>query len=405
MLHNQTEARQPAEPTRIATAANFPITIAPSSGPVSVTPTRIAFAITELDVGGAERAMVELVQGLSRAEWEPHVYCLGPWGPLATTLQDAGIPVTALEAMYLWDAPRILWQLRREFRQFQPAIVQTFLFHANLLGRLAAAWAGVPCIVSGIRVAERRGRWHGWLDRWTNRLVTMNVCVSRGVANFCERQGGLDPRKLLVIPNGVAIDRLQQETAIDLAEHGLDPTGPICLTIGRLEHQKGIDVLIKGLPAVIAAVPHLQVVIIGDGPDRDSLETLGQSLGVADRVHWVGRRGDVPRWLKGATLLAVPSRWEGMPNVVLEAMAAGLPVIATQVEGIDELITDGVTGIAVPTESPTAFSEAITRLIRQPELRAHLAESAQQLIREEFTTAAMVDRYVALYRRLLATPR
>jgi glycosyltransferase involved in cell wall biosynthesis len=367
-----------------------------------VDPVRIAFAITELDIGGAERALVELVVGLPRDCWQPHVFCLGPWGPLATTLLDAGIPVTCFEALYLWDAPRVVWQLRRALVEFRPALLQTFLFHANVLGRVAGAWAGVPCVVSGVRVAERRGSWYALLDRWTNRWVTMNVCVSQGVAEFCRDVGGLDPRKLSVIPNGVDVAKLQREPPIDLAAEGFDPARPVCLTIGRLEHQKGIDLLLQAAASLATCEPAPQWLIIGDGPDRDRLVELAHSLGLGSNVRFLGRRGDVPRWLKGATLLVHPSRWEGMPNVVLEAMAAGCPVVATRAEGIAELIEDGVTGVSVPVEDSRALSEAIDRVLRQSDFRHDLSAAAQAKCAIEFTTSAMVDRYAALYQELLA---
>ncbi len=367
----------------------------------TVPPVRVAFVITELDVGGAERALVQLVLGLSREEWEPRVYCLGPAGPLASTLQMAGVPVCTLDAVYVWDVPRVIWRLRRELRQFQPAILQCFLFHANVLGRIAGWWAGVPHILSGVRVAERRSRIYGWLDLWTNGLVERNVCVSRGVALFCEQTVGLDPLKTVVIPNGVDVAQFSRELPADPTTEGLPTASSLWLSVGRLERQKGIDILIAAIPAVLQVQPNAAFVIIGDGPDRRALEAQASLLGVAHRVRFLGRRSDVGRWLKAASALVLPSRWEGMPNVVLEAMAAGTPVIATRVEGIAELVADGETGLTVPAEDSRALSEVILRLIRQPEFSEQLAKSAQTLCGEKFTTAAMVRGYAALFRELV----
>ena len=366
-------------------------------------PTRIAFAITELDIGGAERALVKLVLGLPREEWEPRVYCLGAWGPLATTLQEGGIEVRCLNAVHLWDAPRIWWRLVQELKEFQPALLQTFLFHANILGRLAAAWAGVKVVVSGVRVAERRGRWHGWIDRWTNPLVAMNVCVSRGVARYCAEQVGLDPRKLIVIPNGVEIGRFLDETPASRESLGMPLNGPLVLAAGRLEPQKGLDLLLAALPAVLAAEPDTRVLILGEGPDRAALEQQARELGVREHVTLPGHRSDVGRWLKAADIFVLPSRWEGMPNVVLEAMAAGVPVIATAVEGIEELIDSEVTGIVVPAGETGALAAAMIRLLRQSEKRSELALRAQSHVKERFTVEAVGAEYQRLYRRLLAS--
>lgn len=363
---------------------------------------KIAFVITELDVGGAEKALVQIVLGLPRDRWNCRVYSLGPWGPLATVLQDAGIPVHCLGAVHLWDAPRVIWALRQALRQFQPHLMQTFLFHANLLGRLAGAWAGVPHIVSGIRVAERRSRLYGWLDYWTNTLVERNVCVSLGVADYCEKTVGLPSSKTVVIPNGVELDRFRREPPVDLQPYQIPPSAPLLLTIGRLERQKGIDLLLQALPAVLETLPETRLVIIGDGPDRSILEALATQLKIRSSILFLGKRSDVPNWLKTADAMVLASRWEGMPNVVLEAMAAGTPVIATEVEGIADLLTNGESGLVVPPENPEALTEAIVQLLDDPPLRLKLSETAQTICSERFTTQKMILSYARFYEELLS---
>lgn len=367
------------------------------------TPRRITFVITELDVGGAERALVQLVIGLPRDQWESRVISIGPWGPLVATLQDAGLAVHCLDALYLWDTPRVLWQLRREFRAFRPEIVQTFLFHANILGRIAGRWAGVPHIVSGIRVAERRSSLYGAIDRWTNCWVECNVCVSRAVAEFCERESGLDPRKSVVIPNGVEIAPFQAAEPISVADFGLPADAPIVLAIARLEHQKGIDLLLKAAAGFLQGAPEAHLVILGDGVDRLQLEQQATSTPVADRIHFLGHRSDVARWLKRAQMLVLPSRWEGMPNVVLEAMAGGVAVVATDVEGVREILKDGVNGRIVPSGDVATLTEVTASLIRQPKFCKELGVAAQESVVKCFTVEAMIEQYDRLYRKLLET--
>lgn len=365
-------------------------------------PVRIAFVITELDVGGAERALVQLVTGLPREEWESRVISIGPWGPLVATLQDADVPVHCLDAVYLWDTPRVLWQLRRELRDFQPQILQTFLFHANILGRMAGRWAGVPHIVAGLRVAERRSRFYGWIDRWTNRWVDRNVCVSRAVADFCERESGLDPRKTVVIPNGVDLTTFQLAEPIHSSEWGIPESAPVVLTVARLEYQKGIDLLLDAAPQILESGPETHLVIIGDGVDRESLEARAKTSPVASRIHFLGRRSDVPRWMKRAQVMVLPSRWEGMPNVVLEAMAAGLVVVATDVEGVREILADNVNGRIVPPGSSQGLAEVTIELLRQSEISRKLGVVAQETVKKDFTIESMVRQYAQLYRELSA---
>ncbi|MDP1797849.1 MAG: glycosyltransferase [Planctomycetaceae bacterium] len=365
-------------------------------------PTRIAFGITELDAGGAERILTQLVLGLDHNEWEPQVWSLGPAGPYADVLREGGIPVHCLDAVHTWDAPRILWRLRREWRAFQPVILQTFLFHANILGRLAGRWAGVPHVVSGIRVADRRSRFFSRVDRWTNSLVERNICVSRGVADYCEKECGFDPAKTVIIPNGVDARLFAQADPLNWQQLGLPPDATVLLSIGRLEEQKGIDDLLKAFATIVQQFPTAHLVLVGDGSDRQKLEACSVSLGLVNRVRFLGRRTDVPQLLAGADLFVLASRWEGMPNVILEAMAAGLPVVATRVEGTSELITEGETGWLVPANDSAVLAERLQTVLASPDAKQAVGLAAQHAVKSQFTTEVMVRKYVALYRQMIS---
>ena len=367
----------------------------------TVQPTRVIFCITELDPGGAERALTQLVVGLDRQEWHPSVICLGPRGYFAEIIERAGIAVTCLGGRGVPSIPYVLWRLIQEFRRQKPAVVQTFLFHANILGRIAAWFARVPIVVSGIRVAERRNRWHGWIDRWTNALVTTNVCVSEGVAHFAKQETRLSQQKLVVIPNSVDVERFAHAQPTDLKTLGLPENCRVFVSIGRLEYQKGFDVLLRAIEQLTPLTDEWHFVIIGDGPDRKSLQEQSSRSGLASHVHFLGRREDVPQLLKASTALILPSRWEGMPNVVLEAMAAGLAIIATDVEGVAQLVRDGTNGIVVPPDSPDPLATAIRRLINQPEFAATAGAESQRIAEKEFTELNSVRSYSNLYRSLL----
>ena len=363
-------------------------------------PRRIAFGITELDPGGAERMLTELVTRLDRNEWEPHVYCLGPEAHFAGVLRDRQTPVTCFNGRGMRSVPRILWQWSRELRRFRPEILYTFLFHANLLGRLAGRRAGVPRILSGIRVAEKRTPWHGRLDRWTNFLVDRNVCVSRGVAEFMQRTVGLDPRKTVVIPNAVDVERFRNVVPADLAPLGIPPGSRTLITIGRLEWQKGVDVLLAAIPAIAAEFPDAHFLIVGDGPERAKLESQAKRTGVADRVHWAGRRNDVPALLAASMAFVLPSRWEGMPNVVLEAMAAGKPIVATAVEGISELVVPGINGWLAEPENPQSLVVVVRKLLEDAERSTAIGVRSLGIVSKEFTIEEFVDNHLNLFREV-----
>jgi len=364
-------------------------------------PIRLVFCITELDLGGAERALTQLVLGLDRTQWEPHVISLGPRGHFADALEAASVPVVCLNATSVSHLPGTLIRLRRELKRIRPLLVQTFLFHANILGRVAARWARVPHVVSGLRVADRRSPWYGRIDRWTNRWVDMNVCVSQGVADYAAKYEGLHTEKLIVIPNAVDLNRFAQASPASLAEFGIPADSRVLISIGRLDRQKGIDVLLNAVALIQYEKDDLHFLIVGDGPCRASLHELARQLNIVNRVHFAGRRDDVPALLAASTALVLPSRWEGMANVVLEAMASGKTVIATKVEGIEELVQPELTGLVVPIERPDELAKAIQTLVNDPQFVNEAGVKSQQIIYEHFTSDRVADAYVDLYRRIL----
>lgn len=367
---------------------------------MSPSPQRIAFCITDLDVGGAERCLVQIVRGLDRAEWEPHVFCLAPPGALVHDLEAARVPVTCLNMRGLLHAPRIL-SLASHLRRFRPCLLQTFLFHGNLAGRLAAKLAGVPIVVSGIRVAEREHQWHVRLERWTRRLVAHHVCVSRAVAEFAIREQRLPPQDVTVISNGVDVERFAAARPLDLNPYGIPQGARVILAVGRLHQQKGHDLLIAAAVPILQQHPDVHVVIVGEGPERAALQSLIDGRQLASRVHLVGRQGNVAPWMKAAALFVLPSRWEGMPNVVLEAMAVGLPIVAGDVEGVRELITPNLTGCIVPPHSANDLTRAIVDLLADPALASRLKAAAQSVCRESLAESNVPRQYSALYRQIL----
>ena len=364
------------------------------------TPVRIAFCITDLDRGGAEQALVQVVTRLDRRNWEPAVFCLAPPGELVEPLESAGIPVTCFGARAARNVG-VLVGLRRVLREFRPQILQTFLYHANIAGRLAGWMARVPHIVCGIRVAERRSRSRLRLDRWTDWMVERHVCVSEGVAEFTRTVGRLPAEKLVVIPNGVDAARFAQSPPADLGAFGIPPNARTLLFVGRLEFQKAPELLIEAAARCLPAHPDTHLLLVGDGALRGRLAAQAQETMVADRIHFAGSRTDVPGLMRSASLLVLPSRWEGLPNVVLEAMAAGLPVIATAVEGAAEVVRNGETGWLIPADSVTALADAMTAALDRPELTAALGAAAQQAVVECFTWDRAAGAYAGLYRSLL----
>ena len=361
---------------------------------------RIAFCITELDPGGAERALVQIVTRLDPLEWEPHVYCLGPEAALAETLRTANVPVDCLGAK-TWRDLGVLSKLTQKLKEFQPELLQTFLFHANIFGRLAGRRAHVPVIVSGVRVAERARRWHLWLDWLTKQWSTHWVCVSQAVGEFTRRHVAVRPEQLTVIPNGVDFARFAEASPASLSQFNIPAQARTLLAVGRLHPQKGLMFLLEALAPLLPEWPDLHLLLVGDGPQRDEIDACVRSHNWSGRIHLAGWQENVPGIMRAAEALVLPSLWEGMPNVVLEALAAGLVVIATRAEGVEELVTDGKSGFLYNISSVNELRHAISRWLTAPDRGRSLALEGQDIVKYGFTWDVVTRAYVQLYQHLL----
>jgi len=366
---------------------------------------KLALCITELDAGGAERCLTELAVRADRSRFAPTVYALSPRPPreeesFFPRLRAAGVEVHFLGGGSIWQFPKVVGRLTRLWRKHQPRVVQTFLFHANIVGRIAAKRAGVGPVLAGVRVAERGSRWHLRLDRATQNAVARYVCVSRSVADFTATALGVPAEKIVVIPNGIDPAGYPPPQAADLRELGVAAGRRAVVFVGRLEEQKGVKWLIESAPVWMSRLPDCDLLLVGDGVLRKELDALAAAAGIADRVHFAGRRSDVTEILAAADLLVLPSSWEGMPNVVLEAMASRLPVVATKVEGVEELLGPGGGEQTVAYGDSQSLSEKIVRFIADPCRAAEIGQLNRHRVEEHFEISQMVKLYEHLWESL-----
>lgn len=365
---------------------------------------KVFYLITELNVGGAERALARLLAGLDadpgdRGRFEPVVACLyGSQSSVAASIRALGIPVVDLEMTHKWRLDSLV-RLYRLLRDERPDILHTRLFHANLTGRVLGRLAGVPVVISGERTMGMESRWRYLLNRLTLFLADRVVCVSEQVAAFCARRIGLAPDKTVVIPNGVDFpepsDLLTQQIARESL--GLPVDGVLIGTVARLDPVKRLDVLLSAL----ALLEDAHALVVGYGPEEQRLRAMAEGLGLGARVRFVGYQEDVWPWLAACDVFALSSDWEGMPNAVLEAMGAGLPVVATAAGGTPDVVVDGETGLLVPPGDPAALAAALGRLIQDSELRRTMGAAGWRRARACFSVQQMVERTQALYVELL----
>lgn len=371
----------------------------------NTSPLRLALCTTELAPGGAERCLVELATRLDRTRFEPVIYSLapepsGPRRSLVAQLRAAGLEVHFLGGRGFRSGPGVFLRLARLLKAQRAEVLQTFLFHANVVGRLAARVAGVPRVVCGLRVAERRANWHLRVDRWTTRLVDEYVCVSQAVRDYSIAHGRLVPERMIVIPNAVDLASFDQARVADLAALGVSANRRVVVYVGRLDPQKDLLGLLATAKSWLDRLGEYDLMLVGDGPQRPALEAKVRQMGLEERVHFTGWRDDVASVLRASRLLVLPSRWEGMPNVVLEAMAARLPVVATDVEGVRELLGPQAEAQTVARGDMQAFADKIVSVMSDSALAVRLGDENHARAERHFTLETMVSSYAALYARL-----
>lgn len=362
---------------------------------------RIDLVITELDTGGAERCCAELAKFLKANGHDVRVIALGPsptaeQAAMLRMLDSAGIESHFLSGTRGWMLPMIAWKLRALVKANRPDVVQSFLWHANILTALVVPAFRIP-LVGGERVAEPR-RWRHAIGRWAANRMAVVVCVSQGVADWCVKTERIDASKIRVIPNGISAE---SKNAL-LEESGLSipASARILLFVGRLEHQKGIDVLLENATTLLHELAEHHLVIIGDGAFRPQVEAFSEQRKPVGRVHYLGRRNDVRAWMARSELLLLPTRYEGMPNVLLEAMAEGLAIVTTQVEGVQELLGERFNEQSVPLGAWFDFFERVVLLANDRQHRLELGIANRHRAQTHFNLERQLEKYETIYERL-----
>jgi glycosyltransferase involved in cell wall biosynthesis len=364
---------------------------------------RILILITLAEIGGAQTYVAQLLPALAE-RFEVVVAAYGP-GPLVDAARDAGARYVSLRQVRrdlhpgrdLLGLLELIALLRRE----RPDLIHVNSSKAAALGRVAALVAGPRARVFTVHgwafkaYAGRTAALYRWADRLLAPLTTVTICVSE-----TERAAGLRARtcraeRTVVIPN--AIDVASAPRA------ALDGDPPRIVTVGRLAAPKDPLTLVRTLPAL--GDRRYSLAFVGGGRDQPQVEEELRAQGLGDRVALLGERHDVPALLAGADLFVLASRSEGAPLSILEAMAAGLPVVASDVGGVAELVDDGTTGLLVPAGEPAALARALARLLDDRALRERMGAAGRARARDRFDLPELRDAHLELYARVLAGMR
>lgn len=361
---------------------------------------RVLYFTDSVAFGGAEQAMLTLMVHLDRRDWEP-VLVYHPEAGLTPLLQRA-----RQADIETWQVPRMRGRVGakhlagfvRALRVRRPSV-----FHAHLtmplackFGLLGAALARVPAVIASEHLyVDIPYRYSVYVERFLEPVIHRYIAVSNDVARQLTAKLGFTRHKTQVVHNGVAIEPFEQ---VAIAESYQQLPHPLVLTTARLTPQKGISCLLDAA----ALVPQATFLIAGEGPLAPELRTQAQRLGIAHRVIFAGYVENVPALLRASDLFVLPSLYEGLPLSILEAMAAGVPVIATDVGGIGEAISNESNGLLVPPADPAALANAIRKMLDNRNYAQQLAEAGRARVRTHFSAETMTRRTVDIYCRVLA---
>ncbi|HUN22741.1 MAG TPA: glycosyltransferase family 4 protein [Anaerolineales bacterium] len=366
----------------------------------------IAHIVKAVGVAGYEKHLAVLCAGLQAQGVETHVFLLHPPAQTLTTfiadLQKHGITCHRIPIRIDFD-PLALWSLRRALHKLKPDIVHTHGIHADLHGTLAAPASARVFQSRHNDDPFRKRSIVRWLNQALARRAECVIAISHALANFVETVEGIPASKVRVCHYGLDI---QPPTSTPLRKTvGIPQHAPVIGFVGRLTEQKGVRFLLAAFPEIAHAVPGVQLLLIGEGVQRPQLEKQAEDLLMPCCIHFLGWQSNASQWMSAFDVLVVPSLWEGFGLVVLEGMSAGLPVVATQVSALPEIVQTEETGILVPPADSQALASALIRILRQPQWAKQLGQSGQARLRSVFSVARMVQGHLTLYQNSPAHPQ
>ena len=371
-------------------------------------PVNICLLIGQLSYGGAERQVVNLAKSVNRDCFSVNVCVLSPLLDLALELEKASIPVRVIRKDGRYDLS-VVPRLARFFKDEKIRLVHTFLYSANVVGALAAVIARIPVVISERSAPPSLGFEKRVMYRLLGRLSDAIVANSQAGKRLLVEQGGIPSEKVWVHYNGVDLSKF--EAILDDIEtlrgrYAIPKDRFVVGTVGRLIRVKNHELVLRAAARMREIDPRVHFVVVGDvGPGEDSsyrdyLFSLQKSLGLEDVVTFTGMLSDVGAFLRLFDLFVLTSLWEGTPNALLEAMACGLPIVATNVGDVGRIVADAGCGLIVDPE-PEAFSEAISCLLSNEEVRAKMGIAGRRYIRANFSLERLAAKTQELWQGLL----
>jgi glycosyltransferase involved in cell wall biosynthesis len=351
---------------------------------------RIVLLLEDLKFGGTQRHALELARGLDRRRFQPEIWTLAAGDDFSPVARAWGIPVTQLSRQKM-AGPATLARLWLRFKKSPPDLLLTLTAVPNIWGRVLGRWAGAPLVVGNVRSLTHHRQHEGWLWPFADHILCNTKAINDKLNNDCK----ISLSRITVIPNGVDMDYFQPQSP------GPAPK-PVILSVGRLVLDKDQETLIRAFRLAQTDHPDAELWLVGDGPRKQVLETLATRLLPPGKVRFLPGQTDLRPLFAQAAIFALSSRHEAFPNVALEAMAMGLPVVATRVGGLPDLVTPGESGWLTPPGNAAALAGAISQLLGDPETRQAFGRAGRQRVERDFTLEAMVRRHEEVFATLLA---
>ena len=370
-------------------------------------PHRIFHLVETLQIGGTETQAFQTALRQHAKGEQVTVGCLRAEGPLLDSLHRAGIPIVEfrkpkklLSIQGIWQVLRLAIFLRREGFH----ILHAHDLMSNLAGVIAARLAGIPIIISSRRYLDLEwwsGAWRNRIASWIYNQSTRIIVNSKSICDLLVRREGVPEQKIHVIHNAIDADRFSEANAVqDAPSFASEDSKLVAVVANMYSPVKGHATLVAAAKHVYLHAPHVLFVLIGDGTERPKIEQQVKEAGLEKNFLFLGSREDIPQLLAACDLFVLPSESEGMPNALLEAMAAGLPAIATSVGGVPEVIEHNVTGLLVSPCEPAALSKAILSLLNNEDLRHRLARAGRERVVRHFSFDRLMSVLNTLYAEL-----
>jgi len=363
---------------------------------------RILFVIGQLVYGGAEKQLVHLANSVDRERYEPMVCSFSADAPLAEELVAQGVKTCILPKRMNPDLTRP-FTLYKLVKDFDPDLIHSCMFVGNTWSRIVGLVTHKPVIISERSSGDYKPFWMLFIDKLLYPLGALLIVNSESGAESVRKRKEFRPQKIKVIYNGIPFEQYAKEEKYIklLQEFGIQPGGKVIAVVGRLSEEKNHELIFYALQKVLGTYPDVHLLCVGSGPRLDELKKLAKQLDIDDKVIFTGYRSDIPSILSAIDLLVLASKFEGVPNVLLEAMAAARPIVATSVGGVPEIITDGETGLLVPSMDVKAMAEAIIRILTDENMAQEMGRKGQEAVKKNFSVERMVSDTEKVYEGIL----